>query len=421
MQRSLSSDSRCRPVRHSANLLQPALLCLVVSGLIAGCQSGDVTHVVDGAPPQEMRAALDPALTGSIEPSSGLVLATSDAGSSGSNEASPPSVPLDAAVGAGPGGDTGGASDADAGVAPLTDAGAASTTDAGATPARVIAVEPATVAPEGVAIVTTEFAPLARLEAVRIAGQEVSTRDDLNFLWLDANDETQRFAVRVPSGTAFGSSEVRLRLAGALSQSILLPIIDAGNFVPPSPPTIHVPPTQLGDGVFPIGTQTAFALRLGARGPVEGHWHYNLSFARECADGDPELANSTRGEVRGLEAYFEDAPSDVGVASCTSQTGTILDADGAYVRSVAASVCSEITGEYQVDGEANDILLTIRRDAAHGGPEVYRGGWGMLDRNEAGVANISFGSDVVLRSERTGRELVIEHGVIEGCGNFYAR
>lgn len=382
-----------------------------------------MTRVADTLQPQDMRASLDPTSSNMAESVSGAALVSADAGGDARSfgDASPMTVRLDAAVSAAPGGDAGSAPVADAG-APPADAGTSVVPDGGVnSPARVLSVEPATLAPEGVAILSTEFVSFAELEAVQIAGQEVSTRDELNFLWLDASEETQRFAVRIPSGTLLGNSEVRLRFSGALSQSILVPIIDVGSFVPPSPATIHVPSPQLSDGVFPIGTQTAFALRLGVLGPVEGHWHYNLSFRRECADGDPALANSTRGEVRGLEAYYEDVVSFVGVASCTSESGVVFDAEGAFLRSIPASVCSEITGEYQVDGATNDISVTIHRDEAHGGPETYRGGWGMLQRNEAGVADIQFGGDVVLRSQRTGRELVIDHGMIEGCENFFAR
>jgi hypothetical protein len=256
--------------------------------------------------------------------------------------------------------------------------------------ARIVSVDLPTAAPTGVLLVTADISS-GPIDAVLVGSERIAMTDPTQFLWQRQDDPTQSvFALRLPAGLAAGVADLRLHGSNGDSDAYGVTVILPSTPEPAAANAIVFAPLRAADDPFPVSSQQPFPQEDPGSTP-DDHWVYTL----ELYDYADAGICARRGTVGGSEHFCPDAQAPSGGGPPCSRDNNCEP----------GNPCNPIAGTYSLSSTANQVTLSIDRDA--GGPEPYVGGWIQAD---GGPPTTNSASEyLVLRSMRTGIILTISH------------
>ena len=263
------------------------------------------------------------------------------------------------------------------------------------------------VAPGGVVMLRVDLSNGAKVESARVGGIAISPLDGTSFRWKPdepATLTTRTLAIRVPTTVPSGARDIALIGSAEASSRLDINFVSALTPQPGPASSISFPPSGSQVNTFPLGTAQPFPQKdLAAPPPADGwSWSYDLTFHRQKLESTPDgkTVCGPVGTISGIERRCPN-PEPSGVRcqlanGCPGVAGSII--------------CNTLSGQYEFDTTRNLVNVAIDRQTPEG-PEQYVGGWMTADEAGAGSGR----TYLVLRSKRTGRQLVIEHSVNPGC------
>jgi len=228
----------------------------------------------------------------------------------------------------------------------------------------------------------------AVVESVMIGDTTISSKATGLFTWVDTQtkDDIRVLAIRVPATTPTGTVPVRLKgLNEVVSEPFQQRVISADVLSPVANSTIVV--TIPGIKGYPVGTTSSFP-QHDPENPIPAtsdHWWYDLNIQRthlNPGSNPPECDKF--GSISGYERL------------CASGNNKCDHGNGC----IDTKTCYTLTGSYHADENTNYAEFAVDRGSPLG-PERYVGGWA--------------GNDLVMRSQRTGRQMVIQHTFESAC------
>lgn len=285
-------------------------------------------------------------------------------------------------------------------------------TPAGAAHVAEILAAPASLAPDGVAFLRLDELVPEELEAVVIGDTELllappsvaaaatgsvrplARASTFGLVELPPNDERLRnvLGVRLPPDQPLGQSQITIRSRSGSSQSVPVDIVASGLFAPNPPDRIFIPISNAAhDDAFPVATDGAFDVVPNLPDDQQ-QWQYVLNLRSLCS-GRAELI----GAVEGFEIFYADERGHDHPPLCPPE----------------AAACSPLRGRFSLDSTSNYMVLDVERAD---GTERYRGAWATRTGEPVNTFNgFLEDADLILTSERTGRQILIDHRISETC------
>lgn len=264
-----------------------------------------------------------------------------------------------------------------------------------------ILTAPATVAPQGVALLRVDALTPDQIVAIQVGDREISTRSRaldlagsgrISFGNLFDPLVSNVIAVRMPGDLPLGPTHISLVSRDGISAAAPLTIIGAGPAAPVSPSQPLIPLSNAAsDGVFPVATDASHELVSEEAEPAE-RWFYELNIGTSCSD---ESGGRRRGEIDGVEVYYNGGFPHRSVNGCPGDE----------------TRCSPLSGSLELDELHNLAIIDIQRAPQDGGTERYRGGW--LNPDRPGLPVEQRQNQLVLTSEKTGRQIRIEQTIVD--------
>ena len=260
-------------------------------------------------------------------------------------------------------------------------------------PPRVISADLTTLEPGAVIMLEVDMSYGATVARAKVGTATIAANDATSFLWVPGKNvgDTQTVAIRIPPQAAPGDLNITLEGAATAADALQVKLIAASPSAPDAAPSLLLPSGEIV-GEFPESTAGPFeqALHPNSGGFPNTPWTYNIQV------GQAGRSCSQSGTIKGQERHCPGNPVDehcsVGFATASSPCPA------------GADVCNPFEGTYTIAQKRALVKLFIDRKSPLG-PEEYEGTWSNPDGSPASTSR----PYLVLRSKRSGRQLMIVH------------
>lgn len=254
-------------------------------------------------------------------------------------------------------------------------------------PPAVLSADLTTLIPGAVVMLEVDLSYGATVKQVKVGATTLAS-DATGFVWATGNGDKRTMAIRIPPGASAGDLDITLEGEAVPAPAFRVKLVTPSLREPPAVAPIILPPDTVKED-FPESTAGPFSLAYPKYSDYQSPWSYDIRVKQSGA------SCSQAGTITGSERH---CPEPVSL-DCSARFGATE-----FQCPSSADACNSFSGTYEIDASSATVSLAIDRGSAEG-PEEYVGTWANPDGSPASAYSVY----LILRSKRSGRQLVISH------------